>query len=351
MKLLVAICALLSFILPAMSQPDEKAIDSLFAEFSQPGAPGAAVMVIKDSKVVVAKGYGLANLETGVACATNTNFRLASFTKQFTAMSILILDERGKLSLDDSITKYLSGLPAWAKEITIRHLLTHTSGLIAYEDVIPATMTAQLKDKDVLELLRKETKTYFTPGTKFHYSNTGYAFLALIVEKVSGQTFAQFLHANIFAPLGMNNTVAYESGISTVPNRALGYSKTKDGFDQTDQSQTSAVLGDGGIYSSIADLYQWDQALYTEKLVSRKTLQQAYTPGTHPTDVPGSFYGFGWYIDHAHETQHVSHDGGTCGFSTRIERYPEKKLTVIILVNRHSAPVSTLGPKVVDLYW
>jgi CubicO group peptidase (beta-lactamase class C family) len=332
-------------------------IDHLFADFSLPGVPGASVMLIEDGKILLTASYGLTNLETGAACATDTNYRLASVTKQFTAMSILILARRGQLSLDDPLPKFFPGYPAYGKDITVRRLLTHTSGLLAYEDLIPPSATVQVKDKDVLQLLRQQDKTMFPPGTAFHYSNTGYAFLSLIVEAASGRRFAEFLHENIFQPLGMANTVAYEAGISTVPHRALGYTARVNGdtkrrvFDMTDQSLTSAVLGDGGIYSSTADLFKWDQALYTEQLVSREMLQQAFTASSKTSDSKDSGYGFGWYVGSYREVPSVWHYGATCGFSTHIERYPQKKLTLIVLANRRAAPLADISRAITDLYW
>lgn len=332
-------------------------VDHLFADFSLPGVPGASAMVIKDGKIIAARSYGLANLEAGIPCATETNFRLASVTKQFTAMSILILASRGQLALGDNLRKFFPDFPSYGEHITVRHLLTHTSGLLAYEDLMPPSTSAQLHDKDVLDLLRKTDKTMFPPGSAFHYSNTGYSFLALIVQAASGKRFAEFMRDNIFQPLGMSNTVAYESGISTVARRAFGYTARVNEetrrrvFDLTDQSLTSAVLGDGGIYSSTADLFQWDQALYTEKLIPRALLQEAFTAASHPSDFEGSGYGYGWYVGKRRGVPSVWHYGSTIGFSTRIERYPQKRLTFIILANRNEAPLQEISNGLTDLYW
>ena len=216
---------------------------------------------------------------------------------------------------------------------------------------MPKDLTIPLSDRNVLYILRQQSETYFPPGTQFRYSNTGYAFLSLIVEVVSGNTFADFLKRNIFEPLHMTGTLAYEAGISTIPNRAYGYAKEGAGFQPSDQSLTSSVLGDGGVYSSVDDLYKWDQALYTEKLVSKKMLQQAFTPVPVETDMPGSGYGFGWYVGKYRGTDYIWHYGSTCGFSTRIERFPEKKLTVIILTNRRDAQISDIGKQIADLYF
>jgi len=325
-------------------------IDSLFADFNRVDAPGASVTVIEKGKVLLAKGYGLANVEGKIPCTPETNFRLASLTKQFTAMSILILADRKKLSLDESLTEFFPEFPSYGKQITVRHLLSHTSGLIDYEDVIPPGTTIPVLDRDVLRLLLKQNKTYFPPGCKFRYSNSGYSLLSLIVEVRSGMPFAEFLKKNIFQPLKMNNSLAYEQGFSIIPNRAYGYSPAEQGFTRTDQSLTSSVLGDGGIYSSVADLFKWDQGLYGTKLVSAKWLKLAFTPDSLPTDFLNSYYGFGWYIGSYRGLKEIWHYGETRGFTTRIARFPEKTFTLVILTNRNGAQISDLPHKITDLY-
>ena len=271
----------------------------------------------------------MADLEKKIAATPQTNYRLASVTKQFTATAILLLYQDSKLSLDDRIKRWLPSLPAALDSVTIRQLLTHTSGIIDYEDVIPPGTTAQLHDADVLRLLESQDSTYFKPGTKYQYSNSGYALLALIVERVSGKSFAAFLHDRIFAPLGMNHTVAFEDGVSTVSNRAFGYTMKDSAWIRKDQSTTSAVLGDGGIYSSIDDLVRWDAALYDSRLLSDASRKLAFSPQT-PTDKPDVSYGFGWRI--TGET--LWHSGETSGFRNVIVRYPARHLTVVILTNR-----------------
>jgi CubicO group peptidase (beta-lactamase class C family) len=292
------------------------------------------------------RSYGLANLETRMMCLPHTNFRLASVTKQFTAMAIMMLAEEGALSLDDTLARFFREFPPYGHDITIRHLLTHTSGLPDYETLIPPGTTAQLRDSDVLEILRCQNKTAFRPGSRFAYSNGGYALLALIVEVAARQTFAEFLRENIFLPLGMNGTVAYVAGRSEVPQRALGYSKTGVSFSRTDQSLTSAVLGDGGIYSSALDLLKWDQALYTDGLVGESMLRQAFTAHSSSSDMPGSGYGFGWYVARRGGEEHVWHYGSTCGFSTSFHRFPDRKWSVILLANRSEAGLEAIVRKI-----
>jgi CubicO group peptidase (beta-lactamase class C family) len=334
-----------------MSQTDEKVVDALFRDFDRPNSPGAAVIVIKDGKALFAKGYGLADLEKKIPCTTITNFRLASVTKQFTAMAVLILAEQGKLSLEDRLPKFFPEFPAYGEAISLHHLLTHTSGLPDYEDHIPDGTTIPLSDRDVLFILRQRSNTDFAPGAQFHYSNSAYALLALIVENVSGKTFPAFVKEKIFNPLGMMNSIAYVAGRSCVPNRAYGYVNGTSGWELSDQSVTSAVLGDGGIYSSVADLFKWDQALYTEKLISRMMLADAFTAHSGQSDFEGSGYGYGWYVGNFRGTERIWHYGSTCGFSTRIERFPGKRLSVIVLTNRRDAEISPIVEKLVELFW
>jgi CubicO group peptidase (beta-lactamase class C family) len=323
-----------------------RSIDEEFVDFNRPDVPGLAVVVVENGEALLVRSYGLADLEARVPCQPHTNFRLASLTKAFTAVAVMILAEDGKLSLDDKLPRFFPGFPPYGNEITIRHLLTHTSGLLDYEALISPGTTAQLHDRDLLEILRRQDKTHFPAGTRFRYSNGGYALLALIVEAVSSMSFAEFLRAKIFLPLGMGGTLAYEEGKSTVPHRALGYSKSGSAFVQTDQSLTSAVLGDGGIYSSVLDLFKWDQALYTERLVSRPMLRQAFTAQSSGSDFSGSGYGFGWYVERRDREERIWHYGSTCGFSTSFHRIPQRKASVIILANRSEAGLETIARKI-----
>lgn len=308
----------------------EEDIDQLMSGY-QGEVPGASVLVIRDGQPVFRRSYGLANLEEGIAATPATNYRLASITKQFTAACILLLAEDGKLTLDDPVKRWLPSLPAAADAVTLRHLLSHTSGLIDYEDVMPQNITSQLHDADVLRILENQDRSYFSPGSRYRYSNSGYALLALVVGRASGQDFAIFLRQRIFQPLGMDSTVALEEGRSTVARRAFGYSEIDGHWVRTDQSPTSAVLGDGGIYSSIDDLIKWDAALYDERLLKKSSLNLAFSraASTPEPDVP--FYGFGWRIN----GEMVWHSGESIGFRNVIVRYPKQRLSIIVLTNRN----------------
>ena len=304
-------------------------VDALMRDYAG-DVPGAAVLVLRDGQPVVRASYGLADLETHTPATPETNYRLASMTKQFTAASILLLAEDARLTLDARAHAWLPSLPKATETVTIRHLLTHTSGLIDYEDVIPENFAGQVHDADVLRLLETQDRTYFRPGTGYRYSNSGYALLALIVQRASGKTFAKFLRERIFQPLAMSNTVAYEDGISTVHNRAFGYTHEAGRWNRTDHDQTSAVLGDGGIYSSIDDLAKWDAALYDGRLLQPSSLRAAFTPATR-TDDPETEYGYGWRI--TGET--LWHSGESVGFRNVIVRYPKRHMTVVVLTNRN----------------
>lgn len=324
-------------------------IDRLFEAFTGEHVPGAAVMVIENGKPIVIKTYGTADSDNHAPVTTHTNFRLASVTKQFTAMCIMMLVERGNLSFDSVVTDIFPNFPAYGRYITVRHLLQHTSGLISYESLIPDDATEQVLDRDVLRMMAQQDSTYFAPGSDYRYSNSGYAMLAMIIEEVSGLTFARFLRKNIFDPLGMKNTVAYEDGFSEVTNRAYGYVLEDSVFVFSDQSLTSAVLGDGGIYTSLVDLFTWDQALYTETLVSYEMMKEAFTPGVL-TDGTKLRYGYGWNIGKYRGHRQVWHNGGTCGFSTAIHRYPDRQLTVILLTNRRGANTNHLAEQIADIF-
>jgi CubicO group peptidase (beta-lactamase class C family) len=330
---------------------NEEKIDEILNEYNNPDLPGAAVMIVKSGEVIFQKGYGLANVEKKIPINRATNFRLASVTKQFTAMSILMLIERGNLKLKTTLNDIFPDFPEYGRNITVKNLLQHTSGLIDYEDLISDTVTIQVKDKDVLDLILKTDSTYFQPGSQHRYSNTGYALLALTIEKLSGKPFRNFLKDNIFQPLEMDNTIAFENNINEVTNRAYGYTIKDNVAEFTDQSITSAVLGDGGIYSSLNDLYKWDQALYTTKLIDKKYLDESWIRGKTNSGVEFP-YGYGWRLEKYHDVEVVYHTGSTRGFRNIIYRMPEKNFTIVILTNRNSgSEFQTLvfAHKIVDL--
>lgn len=344
------------------ANPTSEQFDTIFHPLVVAGSPGLAVIVLKNSEVTFERGYGVANLTSRTPIATTTDFRLASFTKQFTATCIMLLVHDGKLSYDDTLAKIFPGFPAYGNAITVRMLLTHTSGLKDYEDLYSAQFPGvddrkvpQIKDAQILALMEQQKATDFAPGSQMRYSNTGYAMLAMIVETVSGKPFGEFLHERIFAPLGMKNTLAYEKGKNEVPHRALGYTKKDGAWADADQSSTSAVLGDGGIYSNVEDLAEWDRALREHTLLSAAEMQPALTPvnvpgGAKTDDGEPAESGFGWFLDPYKGRKRTWHSGTTTGFRTYIERFTEEGLTIIILCNRDDLKPVKLAGQVADLY-
>jgi len=335
-------------------------IDAIFAGLQSEQAPGAAVLVIKDGHTVYERGYGVTDLRTLHKIDGRTNFRLASLTKQFTATAIMLLVHDGKLRYEDHLTDVFPDFPDYGKSITIRNLLNHTSGLLDYEDVMdkqygktPPEQIPQIKDASVLAILKQQKETKFAPGSKWDYSNSGYAVLAMVVERRSGKPFREFLRERIFTPLKMDTTIAYEKGKNEVSNRAYGHTKTGDAWRETDQSPTSAVLGDGGIYTSLDDLAKWDRALREHTLLSAQEMQPAWTPVNVQAVAPDGSptgYGFGWFLDSYKGHKRMWHYGETVGFHTAIQRFPDDQLTVIILCNRTDVEPAQLALRVVDLY-
>ena len=345
----LATLALVSLPMHARAQSPERAADSAMALYARPDGPGAALLVVRDGRVAYMKGYGLANVERREPVTPETDFRLASLSKQFTATAVMLLVADGKLSYDDSISTLVAGLPAFARGVTVRHLLNHTSGLPDYEGFVPDSQTTQVHDRDVPALISRAPAMKFAPGTRYAYSNTGYCLLALVVEHASGRRYADFVHDRIFAPLGMSGTLAFEAGRSTVPHRAYGYSVRPSGIRLTDQSNTSATLGDGGIYTSVADLVKWDRALERHTLVSADAQRLAWTPPPLP-DGAATEYGFGWFVDRARGTQRLWHYGESRGFTNAILRYPDRRLTVVILTNRTGGAPWDIAERIADLY-
>ncbi|MGA2136494.1 MAG: serine hydrolase domain-containing protein [Bryobacteraceae bacterium] len=342
-------------------------LDAIFAPLADARSPGLAVLVRQDGRAIFVRGYGVRDLRTFARIDAQTDFRLASFTKQFTAMSVMLLVHDGKLRYDQRLTEIFPNFPAYGRSISIRHLLTHTSGLPDYEDLMnggPWTADHQIQDAEVFHLLEQQNAGKFAPGASWSYSNSGYVVLGLLVAHVSGETFPQFLQRRIFRPLRMSHTLAYVRGRNTAPNRAYGHSRESDRFVETDQSSTSATLGDGGVYSNLEDLAKWDAALEAHTLLSEPEMRAALTPVTlndgsqphwpaEPNDGnlrPGkpASYGFGWFLDPYQGHPRMWHTGSTMGFRTVIERFTKDRLTVVILSNRVDLGLDKLAEKVFE---
>ena len=327
---------------PESPMPDA-AIERLMQRYDG-DVPGASLLVLHDGVPRVHRGYGRSDLEQGIEAGPATNYRLASVSKQFTAAAILLLAQDARLGIDDPVKRWLPSLPSAADGITLRHLLTHTSGLLDYEDLMAEPHDGQIRDAGVLALLERENRLAFPAGSAYRYSNSGYALLALVVERASRKSFPDFLRTRIFQPLGMRDSVAYVAGSADVSNRAWGYSEV-DGtvpverWQRTDQSSTSAVLGDGGIYSNTHDLARWDAALDDDRLLSDASRALAFGKQVEVAgEGAATHYGFGWRI--TGDTRW--HSGETIGFRNVIVRWPAQRLTVILLSNRNEpAPYRT----------
>jgi len=355
----VVVCGLavaaLSACRPARTRGPEAAAEAVFSGLASSKEPGAAALVRKDGRTVVERGYGAADLRTGRPIDGRTNFRLASVTKQFTAAAVMLLVHDGKLRYEDSLTSLIPGFPAYGHGVTVRHLLNHTSGLPDYEDLMaPADPSvpveeAQITDAGVLALLEKQGAGRFTPGTRWSYSNSGYVVLGLIVARVSGRSFPEFLRDRIFVPLGMMDTVAHVRGRDEVPRRAYGHTKEAGAWRETDQSPTSATLGDGGVYSSLEDLARWDDALRLHALLSESEMRPALDPVSVPEAGPvgpdgaAAAYGFGWFLDPWRGRPRMWHYGETIGFRTAIQRFTRDGVTAVVLANRADLDAQALA--------
>jgi len=314
----------------------QSSVAMALSDYDGPNQPGACVLARHNGALLYERCFGIADFETQQHATPETNFRLASVTKQFTATAVLRLVQDGAFGTGTALTQILQEFPSYGDAITVHHLLTHTSGLMAYENVLPSGDESQITDSGVLALMEAQDSTYFVPGSAFRYSNSGYAVLSQIVERVSGVGFGEYLQQHVFAPVGMAGTVAHVAGVTTVPNRAYGYSRGQDGsWERTDQSRTSAVLGDGGIYSSIRDLNRWLAVVEGRSSVLAPELARLLFEETFLTDGTTAGYGYGWFIDEYRDRRRFRHDGTTIGFRNEIRVFPDDQLSVVLLTNRN----------------
>ncbi len=305
--------------------------DLLFQQYDTLQTSGISVLVIKNGKKIYDRSFGLSNIETREKTSSLSNYRIASVTKSFTAMAIMMLRDDDRLSLSDSLTKYFPETAPYGNTVTIRQLLNHTAGLPNYGNLLPPNQQEPLSDLDVLNILERQDSTLFPPGSRFDYSNSAYVMLGLIIEKASGLPYAEFLQKRIFQPLQMEHTtVNNRSG--NIANRAYGYSLADGKPIPKDQSIFSYLQGDGGIYSSTHDFYNWDQALYTEKLITAGTMKETFTESARRSNAVA--YGYGWEIEQRFGLERIFHAGGTSGFSSYYVRYPARKFSIIVFANQ-----------------
>ncbi|MEB2774371.1 serine hydrolase [Algoriphagus sp. D3-2-R+10] len=298
-------------------------IDSLMNYSYKNGLFNGTVLVSKYNKVIFRKSFGYADFDKKESLIPESSFYLASVSKQFTTMAVMILKERGKLSYDNKLSDYFPDFPEYADSVTIRHMMTHTSGIPDHFGL--GAYKVGLNNNDVYDILINQNRLNFEPGSQFSYSNGGYMLLSMIIEKVTGESFHDFMERNIFIPLKMHNTLVYDVSEPMVKNRAIGYNVSGE-LDDYEIFTTGA----GGIYSNIDDLFIWDQALSKSELVSPETLNEAYQP-TVLSSGEKSYYGFGWGVNQAKNW--VDHSGGLAGFRTYFRRYLDRGDAFVLLTN------------------
>jgi CubicO group peptidase (beta-lactamase class C family) len=329
--------------------PQSGAVDEYVqSEMQRQKIPGLSLLVARDGKIVLAKGYGLSNVELQVPVKPETVFQSGSVGKQFTATAMMMLVEESKIKLDYPITEYLKDAPANWKQVTIRELLSHTAGFGDYPKGFD--FRKDLTEADELKIV-ESIPLAFTPGTKWSYSNLGYLTLGVLIHQVTGEFYGDFLQERIFGPLGMSTTrVISEADI--IPNRAAGYRLVKGQLkNQEWVSPTINTTADGSLYFSILDLAKWDAALYTEKLLKRSSFEQMWTVAKLTNGQPNSGqYGFGWFIRAKGGHRVLDHGGAWQGFETHISRYVDDRLTVVVLTNLEDADPGRVADHVAEIY-
>jgi D-alanyl-D-alanine carboxypeptidase len=321
--------------------------DYCSAQLAKQHIPGFTVGIVEHGKLVSARGYGQADIELNAPVTKDTVFEIGSMTKQFTATLVMMLVEQGKIGLDDKISKYLDHTPDAWKDITVRHLLTHTSGIHGYTEVGDFMALARnTHTKEEIVKLISGLPLDFVPGAQWKYSNTGYYLLGMIVEKASGKSYDDFLSERILKTLAMNDT---RNGDPTavIARRSCGY-LWNGKYQNGPALQPSAAFAVGELVSTVEDLAKWDAALYTESLIKKSSLQSMWTP-VKLNDGKTYDYGFGWMFGDRVGHKFMTHGGGTAGFSTVITRYPDDQLTVIVLTNRAGADATGIAANVADL--
>jgi CubicO group peptidase (beta-lactamase class C family) len=325
--------------------------DDFLEQWNKTDQPGCAVGAIKDGRLVYKRGFGLANLDYDVPNTTTTRFTVASVSKAFTAMSVALLAQQGKLSLDDEIQKYVPEMPKYEAPITIRHLLSHTSGIREYEALVffgGLNPDNDLSDKMVLNILTRQKNISFKPGTKYQYSNSNFFLAGVIVGRVSGKSLREFADENIFKPLGMKNTLFFDNRFEVVKNRAQGY-RVNPGSPMRVRSSLDDLVGDGGIMTTIEDLYLWDQNFYEPKVGTKELIAQITAPGTLNNGQKIG-YGFGLFHTSYKGLPVIKHSGNQGGFRALIAWFPEQKFTSIALCNNTAILPKQIVEKLADIY-
>ncbi len=330
-QIFISLLILLLFQFVSAQNPTNKQISEKTDEYVNTATKfdqfSGSILIAKNGTPIINKGYGMANYELNVSNTPNTVYRIASLTKQFTAMAIMQLQEQGKLNVNELICKYLENCPTTWKSVIIRQLLTHTSGIPNFSSLPDWDEKLSIQPFTKIEFVNvfRDLPLQFTPDEKFKYSNSGYYLLGLVIEKVSGESFEEFLSKNIFVPLEMKNTKMYDPHPLT-QNASTGYYWSLNSYVNAPYHNSISAYANGGLISTTEDLLRWDQALYTEKLVSQKSLDEMFTPLKNN-------YGYGWIIEKKFNRKSLAHSGSFNGFSSFILRFPEERITILILSN------------------
>lgn len=343
-----AFLGLIGLLLIANVSSADQVDDFLRGEMEKRQIAGLSLMVVKDGQPIKTEGYGQANLEWNVPVTKDTVFEIGSMTKQFTAACILLLAQDGKLSPDDKICQHLKNTPAAWTNITIRHLLPHTSGIKNYTGLAGFELTKHLTQAQFIQKMGA-IPLEFQPGDSWHYCNSGYSLLGFIIENASGKSYWDFLHERILDPLGMNATGNRTPGV-IIPHRAAGYEITSGAHINRDYDLTD-IFSAGAIVSTVVDLAKWDAALNDDKLLTASSKEQWWTPAKLNSGKV-QHYGFGWFLDPLDGHKNIAHGGATSGFSATLQRFPDDKLSIIILTNAdENGLASSLAKKVAALYF
>jgi D-alanyl-D-alanine carboxypeptidase len=321
--------------------------DYVKAEMARKGIPGVALTVIQGGHPVKTAAYGLANLELNVPVKPETVFEIGSITKQFTAACILLLVQDGKLSLDDRISRHLGSVPPEWGGVTVRHLLTHTSGIKNYTGLPGFALTRHLTQEQFIETIGKQPLE-FKPGESWKYCNTGFNLLGYIIENISGKSYWDFISERIWQPLGMAATTNRLPAL-VIPNRASGYEQTNHIHVNRDSDLTE-VFSAGAIASTVGDLAKWNAALDGEALLDAGSKSRLWTPATSQ-DGKAAHYGLGWFLETVEGHRNIGHGGSTSGFSASIQRFPGDKLAVILLTNNDEQVATTMARKIATFYF
>lgn len=326
-------------------------IDSIFAPYARHDAPGCAVSVMKAGKILYARGYGMADVAHGIPLTQQTPINIASTTKQFTALAILLLERDGKLRLDDDVRRYVPELPDFGKPLTIRMLLNHTSGLRELANLFYFSgwrISDEQYKSDIFTMIRRQRALNHLPGAEFSYNSSGYTFLAIVVERVSGVSFRRFVIDRIFTPLGMAHSDVQEDVDQVIPHRATGY-WGHDPVNLRTARPAYSFSGHGGVVTSVEDLARWDANFYEQRVGSLAILNQMSTPG-RLADGTEFGYGMGLFIGTHRGFRMISHAGSDYGYKAHFIRFPAEQLTVAVLCNAFDIAPTPLALKVADLY-